>query len=91
MDKGGAVVITNVDEYIREANWQLSKIYFYKKIPNDPTESNTNKVNNTINELKLQRLLDEKGHTRSSKPSSKKLSFYMLPKIKKWKSREVSH
>ena len=33
---------------------------FYKKIPNDPTEHNRNKVNNILNEFKLQRLLDDK-------------------------------
>ena len=30
---------------------------FYQKTPNDPTESNRNKVNTTINELNLQRFL----------------------------------
>ena len=59
-DKGGALVVINVDDYIRDANRQLSKINFYKKIPNDPTQCNRNKVDNTINELKLQRLLDDK-------------------------------
>ena len=52
-DKGGAVVIIDVDDYIREANRQLNNTDFYEKIPNDPTESSRNKVNNTINEFKL--------------------------------------
>ena len=59
VDKGGAVLIMDVDDYIRDANRQLNNTDFYKKIPNDPTESNRNKVNNTVNEFKLQRLLDD--------------------------------
>ena len=49
----------DVDDYIRDANRQLNNTDFYKKIPNDPTESNRNEVNNTVNEFKLQRLLDD--------------------------------
>ena len=41
-------------------NRRLNNTDFYKKILNDPTESNRNKVNNTIKQLKLQRLLDDK-------------------------------
>ena len=59
VDKGGAVLIMDVDDYIRDANRQLNNTDFYKKIPNDPTESNRNEVNNTVNEFKLQRLLDD--------------------------------
>ena len=39
---------------------QLNNTCFYKKIQNDPTESNRNKVYNTTNELKMERLLDDK-------------------------------
>ena len=44
-DKGGAVVIIDVDGYIREAHQQLNNTDFYKKIPNDPAVSDRNKVN----------------------------------------------
>ena len=50
-DKGGAVVIIDVDDYIRETNRQLNDADFYKKIPNDSTESNRNKVNNAKTDL----------------------------------------
>ena len=56
VDKGGA----RKELHIREVNRQLNNTGFYKKISNDPTESNRNKVNNTINEFKLQRLADIK-------------------------------
>ena len=58
MEKGGTVVIINFDDYIHEGNRQFNNIDFYKKIPNDPTESNRSKLNNTMNELKLQELID---------------------------------
>ena len=44
-DKGGAVVILDVDDYINEANRQLNNKEFYKEVPNDPTELNRKKVN----------------------------------------------
>ena len=36
-DKGGAVVIMDVEKYINEANRQLSDKRNYKKLPEDPT------------------------------------------------------
>ena len=36
-DKGGAVVITDVNDYINEANRQLSDKKLYKKLQNNPT------------------------------------------------------
>ena len=59
-DKGGAVVIVDVDDYIQEANRQLSNKEFYKKLTIDTTEINRIKVNRTINELKSSHLLNEK-------------------------------
>ena len=36
-DKGGAVVITDVDDYINEANRQLNDELFYKKVDENRT------------------------------------------------------
>ena len=58
VDKGGGVVILDVDDYVREANRQLDNTEFYKKLPNDTTEINRSKVNTSINELKTLGLLD---------------------------------
>ena len=74
-DKGGTVVIIDVNGYIREANRQLDNTDFDKKIPNDPTESNRNKVNNTINEFKLQMLLNDTTEKKSSNLRSKNTKF----------------
>ena len=81
-DKGGTVVIIDVNGSICEADRQLDNPDFDKKIPNDPTESNRNKVNNTINEFKLQMLLNDTTEKKSSKKASTP-NFYMQPKIHK--------
>ena len=82
-DKGGAVVVINVDDYIRGANRQLNNTSFCKKIPNDATESNRNKVNNTINELKLKRLLDDTTTKNLQILEARTPNFYIQPKIHK--------
>ena len=80
-DKGGAVVIIDIDDYIREANRQLNNTDFYKKIPNDPTESNRNKVNISINEFKLQRLLDHTTAKNLQNLEARIPNLYTQPKI----------
>ena len=79
-DKGGAVVIIDADDYIRKANRQLNNTDSYKKIPNGPTESNRNEVNNTINELKMQRLLDDKTTKSLQTPEVRTPNCQMQPK-----------
>ena len=41
-DKGGAVVIMDVEKYINEANRQLSDKSNYKKLQEDPTLQHSN-------------------------------------------------
>ena len=43
----------------------------------DPVESNRNKVNNTINELQLQRLLDHETAKYLRTLEARTLNFYM--------------
>ena len=59
-DKGGAVVITDVDDYISEANRQLNDERFYKKVDENPTGLHAALVDNAIDGLRLQGHLDEK-------------------------------
>ena len=59
-DKGEAVVIVDVDDYVKVANQQLDNKDFYKKLTIDTTKIDRIKVNRTINELKPSHLLDEK-------------------------------
>ena len=59
-DKGAAVAIIDVGDYINEANLQLNNKEFYKEILNDPTELNRKKAKNAIKELKSARLPHQK-------------------------------
>ena len=81
-DKGGAVVILDVDGYINEANRQLNNKEFYKEVPNDPTELNRKKVN-ALKERKYARLLDKNIATKLEVQEAKTLAFYMFPKLHK--------
>ena len=81
-DKGGAVVILDVDDYISETNRQLNNKEFYKEVPNDPTELNRKKVN-AIKERKYARLLDKNIATKLEVQEAKTLAFYMFPKLHK--------
>ena len=82
-DKGGAVVIFDVDDYIQEANRQLDNKEFYKKLTIDTTEINRIKVNRTINELKSSHLLNEKIANDLLSSEAKTPQFKMLPKVHK--------
>ena len=47
-DKGGAVVIINIDDYLKEAKRQLDNTEFYHKLYQDLTETHAHIVNETI-------------------------------------------
>ena len=59
-DKGGAVVIQDVKEYIKEGNRQLNNSDFYKKVDKDLTHTHQKLVNNTLDNLQKENLLTEK-------------------------------
>ena len=82
-DKGGAVVIMDVNDYINEANRQLDNTEFYKKLTSDPTNTNKYKVNNAIKELQSSRLIDEKLANKLEVKEAKTPYFKMFPKIHK--------
>ena len=56
-DKGGAVVIMNVDDYIKKANRQLNNTEFYTKVVTNPTTTDNDMVNNTIWKFVKEKLL----------------------------------
>ena len=58
-DKGGAVVIIDVDDYVKEAEHQLSYKVGYKKLQYDPTQRHTRLVNDTITRFKNDKLITE--------------------------------
>ncbi|CAH2285912.1 Hypothetical predicted protein [Pelobates cultripes] len=77
-DKGGAVVIMNTQDYIKEGDKQLSDDKYYKKLNEDPTKEYILQLRELIKSfsehLELQSLI----------PTSPYMgTFYMLPKIHK--------
>ena len=50
-DKGGAVVIIDVNDYIREDQRQLNDPMNYKVLAKDPTTTNNNLINQTKEQL----------------------------------------
>ena len=51
-DKGGAIVIMDIDKYISEARRQLNDENNYKKLNTDPTLQRNKLVNDTVERLK---------------------------------------
>jgi hypothetical protein len=82
-DKGGAVVITDVDDYVNEANRQLSDQRFYKKVEENPTALHAALVDNAIDNLKLNGHLEEKMAEQLKTNNPKTPRMYLLPKIHK--------
>ena len=56
-DKGGAVVIINVDDYLKEAKCRLDNTEFYQKLNQDLTETHAEIVNETITKFAKEKLL----------------------------------
>ena len=82
-DKGGAVVIIDVEDYVKEAEHQLSNKDGYKKLQYDPTQTHSRLVNDTITRFKNDKLITEniaKG-LQVQQPETPK--FYIRPKIQK--------
>ena len=82
-DKGGAVVIINVEKYINETNQQLSDKRNYKKLQEDPPLQHSNLGNNTIDWFKKENLLSKKMADRVKSVNPKPPKFYISHKIYK--------
>ena len=52
-DKGGATVIMNRDDYVKEGMRQIADSKFYKQLESDPTDSNNRRINHFINSMKI--------------------------------------
>lgn len=82
-DKGGAIVIMNRDDYIKEADRQLSDTSFYKVLQSDPTDEFKQIVKENVEALLEAKEID-KNMVRSLIPLSPIAGrFYLLPKIHK--------
>ena len=59
-DKGGAVVIIDVKDYIREAEFQLKNRDNYNRLKHDPTKTHNRLVNEIIEIFKKQKMMKQK-------------------------------
>ena len=82
-DKGGAVVVQDVQKYIKEAERQLNDRSFYKKVRVNPTTEHAALVSNAIDGLKQRELLDEKTAEKLKPTNPNTPKLYLLPKIHK--------
>ena len=82
-DKGGAVVVQDVGDYIKEARRQLSDGTFYKKVKENPTNEHAALVENALDGLKHQGLLEAKIADQLKPVDPRTPKLYLLPKIHK--------
>ena len=78
-DKGGAVVIIDVNDYIKEANRQLSDTNFYTKLPSNPV--NARIINETINKFVKENLLTKNLGKSLLNEEPKTPKFHLNPKV----------
>jgi hypothetical protein len=84
-DKGSAVVIQNLDDYINEGIRQLSDAKFYVETPYDLTALHNEIINNLIDYLEEKQEISKKcsAYLRNNNPRTSQL--YLLPKVHKKK------
>ena len=58
-DKGGALVIMNSKDYLKEGLRQLNDTNYYEKLNKDPTEDHEKLINNTIDDLVSENAINE--------------------------------
>ena len=86
-DKGGAVVVQNSEDYIKEAKRQLENTTQYEVLANDPTLAICEQSNNIVSSLYRQDIIDENTFKWGIiDPNQVRThSFYHLPKIHKFR------
>ena len=82
-DKGGAVVILDIKDYIDEANRQLSDTNNYEQLDFDPTELHTEEIKSETNNLENENLLTLRTANSLLDEKIKTPEFRLLPKIHK--------
>ncbi|XP_073443832.1 uncharacterized protein [Dendrobates tinctorius] len=80
-DKGGAIVMMNTSDYMKEANRQLMDTRYYRKLESDPTQDYYKELNKLVSCLPDQSI--RAGDDLI--PETPRIgTFYMLPKIHKF-------
>ena len=84
-DKGGAIVILNKEDYIKEGERQLQQDQHYKKLDNfDRTKKKFIKeVETSLRSLKNRELIDDDIFKLLFRPNPRTSNLYLLPKIHK--------
>ena len=80
-EKGGAVVIVDVKDYVKQAERQINNTKNYRKLQEDPTATNMKFVKNTIERFKKQKLINEKVADGLKRNDPKTPKLYLRPKI----------
>ena len=82
-DKGGAVVTMDVNYYIREAKRQLNEPKNFKVLAKDPTKTNNDLINQTIDRFSKEQLINDNITNGLKNPSPTTPQFYISSKIHK--------
>ena len=82
-DKGGAVVIMNRTDYIKEGLRQLSDDKFYIETPSDLTSTHYNAIEKKAKDMLNNEEIDISCYDYLIKTPVRTAQFYMLPKIHK--------
>lgn len=81
--KGGATVIMNVTDYLKEAKRQLQNEEYYEKVENELKSEHEQTINEHIKQLVLDGELDAETGELLKTQNSRTPIFYLLPKIHK--------
>ena len=82
-DKGGATVIMNTKDYVKEAKRQLDNEVYYKRVGRDLTLEHEQLINQCLDSLMDDGELEEEVAKLVRPAQSRTPIFYMLPKIHK--------
>ena len=82
-DKGGAVAVADMDDYIKEAERQLNDKGNYHILPQDPTLVNNSLVNQAIDCCKKEKLITHEIVDRLKTSDPRTPRFHTTPKIHK--------
>ena len=82
-DKGGAIVVQNTKDYIKECNRQLTDQNFYKQIDKDPTTKFNNTIKSTLQNAVKKNDIDADFSKLLIERNPTAARFYTVPKIHK--------
>ena len=83
-DKNNAIVLMNKDDYLKEANRQLSNTTYYEKLDNPIYPNAIPKINAILTKMKDEKYITQKqfNHLRAD-PNCSPRTIYFLPKVHK--------